>query len=58
MYPNAKIWAENFIDERLVPPLLHGNEDHQLWLAKELRRWIPEIAALLEEYAHDCVKDI
>lgn len=58
MYPNARVWAEDFIDTHLEPPLLHGDEQHQEWLSLELRKWIPAIATLLEDYAHDCVKDI
>jgi hypothetical protein len=49
----ATIWATNFIDERLTPPLLHGDEAHQLWLAKELQKWIPDLAQLLNDYYND-----
>lgn len=39
--------AEKFIEDRLVPPLLHGDDPHQQWLREELRKWIPDLDALL-----------
>lgn len=39
--------ANNFIEERLKPPLLHGDEAHQEWLKTELRKWIPDLYDLL-----------
>lgn len=41
--------AEQFIEERLHPPLLHGDEKHQEWLKEELRKWIPDLEKLLKE---------
>jgi hypothetical protein len=40
--------AEEFIESRLVPPLLHGDEKHQAWLKEELRKWIPALQELLQ----------
>lgn len=41
--------AKQFIEDRLVPPLLHGDEQHQQWLRDELRKWIPDLEALVEK---------
>jgi len=41
--------AQRFIEERLIPPLLHGDEQHQQWLREELRKWIPDLERLLDE---------
>lgn len=41
--------AEQFIEDRLKPPLLHGDAEHQEWLRQELRKWIPD----LEQLIHD-----
>jgi len=41
--------AQRFIEERLIPPLLHGDEQHQEWLRSELRKWIPDLEVLLRE---------
>lgn len=35
--------AEQFVEDRLVPPLLHGDKNHQQWLREELRKWIPDL---------------
>ena len=35
--------AREWIEERLVPPLMHGDVAHQEWLRGELRKWIPEL---------------
>jgi hypothetical protein len=48
VYENA---AKNFIEERLRPPLLHGDQAHQEWLETELRKWIPDLADLLTKRA-------
>jgi len=45
--------AEKFIEDRLIPPLLHGDENHQQWLREELRKWIPDLEKLLNEGDHD-----
>lgn len=39
--------AEKFIEDRLTPPLLHGNDEHQQWIREELRKWIPDLEKLL-----------
>jgi hypothetical protein len=41
--------AEEFIESRLIPPLLHGDEKHQQWLKEELRKWIPDLQKLIEQ---------
>lgn len=41
--------AEEFVEMRLVPPLLHGDAQHQEWLREELRKWIPDLEKLLNE---------
>ena len=35
--------AQKFITDRLVPPLIHGDEKHQQWLRDELQKWIPAL---------------
>lgn len=43
----ATKWATEFIEMHTVPPLLHGDEQHQAWLRAELQKWIPALADLL-----------
>lgn len=48
-----QIEAEEFIEERLVEPLLHGDATHREWLKEELRKWIPALTHMLEDLASD-----
>lgn len=41
--------AQEFIEKRLCPPLLHGDERHQQWLREELLKWIPDLEELLRQ---------
>jgi hypothetical protein len=56
--PNASSWAECFIEDHLEEPLLHGSEEHREWLSKELRKWIPEIADMLEEFRSETFRSL
>lgn len=57
-YPSARSYAAGFIEDNLRPPLLHGDEKHQEWLSEELRKWIPDLAEMLEEYKNECIRSI
>lgn len=41
--------AEEFIEDRLKEPLLHGDAKHRKWLKEELQKWIPDLAELIYE---------
>lgn len=45
--PPSRGDAKQFIESRLVAPLLHGDEQHQQWLREELRKWIPDLQTVL-----------
>lgn len=57
-YPNAKNWAAGFIEDHLEEPLLHGDKKHREWLGDELRKWVSELAEMLEEYKNECIRQV
>jgi len=42
--------ATNFIEKKLVAPLIHGDKEHQEWLKSELRKWTFDLAELLADF--------
>ena len=53
-----KAEAEDFIEDHLVEPLLHGDVKHRDWWKRELRKWIPDLAVAFERMAEAGAEEV